>query len=104
MTEASVPDGDVRAAAGWRAEIDADLAAGEYLQAYDAARLREWRGLTRLTRTVLWGIRHRWLARWVVRNLARRPQAFEQVLAVGVGEVPLTRFGVRNAVGVLAGV
>jgi flavin-dependent dehydrogenase len=57
------------------------------------ARRRRWQ-LTALTRIVLWGIRHRVLARRIVGNLARHPDVFSRVLAVTTDQQPLAHVGV----------
>lgn len=67
---------------------------GRSLAAYDTRRHARAAQLTRLTRLILWGIRHRRLARHVVGNLGRHPELFQRVLAVNVDQAPLTSIGV----------
>ena len=67
------------------------------LRAYDKRRHARAQQLTRLTHLILWGIRHRWLARHVVRNLGRNPALFQGVLAVNVDRAPLTSIGLGGA-------
>lgn len=64
-----------------------------FLSAYDARLRARSAEITRMTRVVLWGLRHRWLARHVVRNLGRHPDVFERVLAVNVDRAPLSSVG-----------
>ncbi len=73
------------------------------LAAYDGLRRARSRDLTRLTEVILWGIRHRWLARRVVRNLGRHPALFERVLGVNTGAAPLLSIGLSGVRKLLLG-
>ncbi|MCB9676770.1 MAG: NAD(P)/FAD-dependent oxidoreductase [Alphaproteobacteria bacterium] len=75
--------------------------AARHLAAYERRRWRASRDLTWLTEIVLAGIRHRRLARRVVRGLRRHPEIFEQVLAINAGTGRLADVGVRNLLKVL---
>ena len=64
------------------------------LRAYARERARTHWQLTALTEAILWGIRVRPLARHVVRNLARHPEVFGDLLAVNTGRAPLWSLGI----------
>jgi 2-polyprenyl-6-methoxyphenol hydroxylase-like FAD-dependent oxidoreductase len=66
------------------------------LAGYGRRRAAEARELLWLTEIVLWGIRHRRLARRVVRNLGRNPELFGRILAVNTGEASLRAIGARG--------
>jgi flavin-dependent dehydrogenase len=72
------------------------------LAPYARAREQAGRELTRLTEIVLAGIRHRALARRVVRGLGRNPDVFERVLAVSAGTGRVMDVGLTGLVRVLA--
>jgi 2-polyprenyl-6-methoxyphenol hydroxylase-like FAD-dependent oxidoreductase len=78
------------------------LAAAD-LAGYERRRRREARDLVALTEIILWGIRHRSLARRVVRNLGRHPDLFGRVLDVDTGARSLASIGVRGLIRLLAG-
>lgn len=63
-----------------------------------AALVRESRWLTEL---ILWGVRHRWLAERVVRNLARRPELFDGLLAIETGNGSFRELGVGGLLGLV---
>lgn len=74
------------------------------LRTYDRRRARHGRDLSMLTELLVRGIRHRWLARWVVRNLARHPAAFSTVLGINIGERPLWRMPPRDLIRLAVGI
>ena len=63
------------------------------LAAYRRQRALQRAQLTALTELILGGIRFRPLAHHVVRNLARHPDVFGQILAVNAGAAPLWSLG-----------
>ncbi|TVQ91077.1 MAG: NAD(P)/FAD-dependent oxidoreductase [Deltaproteobacteria bacterium] len=67
---------------------EGDLSARR-LRTYDRQRARHGRSLSLLTELLVRGIRHRWLARRIVRNLARHPEAFSTLLGINIGERPI---------------
>ncbi|MEZ4237676.1 MAG: NAD(P)/FAD-dependent oxidoreductase [Myxococcota bacterium] len=60
-----------------------------YAEAH-AALVRDGR---RLTEIILFGIGRRWIAERAVRNLARRPELFDRLLAIETGGAPLSSLG-----------
>lgn len=74
--------------------VSASLRDGSGLRPYAVRRAALTRDSNRLTELILWGIRHRWLARRVVRNLARHPSLFDQLLAIETGEATIRSVGV----------
>jgi flavin-dependent dehydrogenase len=74
------------------------------LMPYQAARGAFSRDLVLLSEIVVWWLSHPWLARWVVRNLARHPQTFQRMLAVNLGMAPLLSVGPRDWVRIAAGI
>lgn len=85
------------------ARLDADALSAGQLQPYAAQRRAHTRDQTALTEIILWGMRHRWLARHVVRNLGRHPDLFGRLLAVNSGEAGLLDVGARGLARVLVG-
>lgn len=73
------------------------------LMPYARRTRRESRDVVLLTEIILWGIRHRRLARRVVRNLGRHPELFGRVLAVNTGEAGLASLGLGGLVRLFAG-
>ena len=73
------------------------------LMAYDRRYSKRARQVIWLTEIILWGIRHRRLARQVVRNLGKHPELFGQVLAVNVDRAPLSSVGVTGVLRLLTG-
>ena len=67
-------------------ELDAALAEGDLsarrLRAYHRRKQRQGRDLVWMTRVMLWGMRDRRLAAWVVGNLARHPATFDRILEI----------------------
>jgi len=78
--------------------LDADR-----LRAYGRAYRKVARDATWLTELILWGLRRRALARRVVRNLARHPDLFGQVLAVNTGQSPIASLGAGGLARLLVG-
>lgn len=74
------------------------------LRSYDRRRARHGRSLSLLTELLVRGIRHRRLARWIVGNLARHPEAFNTILAVNIGERPIWRVPPRDVLRIAAGI
>jgi flavin-dependent dehydrogenase len=66
------------------------------LAPYASGRARLTRDQTLLTEIILWGIRHRTLARHVVRQLGKHPDLFGRVLAVNSGHAALADLGLRR--------
>jgi flavin-dependent dehydrogenase len=66
------------------------------LRGYARARAALARDVLRLTEVVLFGLRKPWLARRIVRNLARHPATFDRFLAVAAGERPLRELRARD--------
>lgn len=73
------------------------------LRPYARRTRREARDVVLLTEIILWGIRHRRLARRVVRNLGRHPDLFGRVLAVNTGEAGLASLGVGGVLRLFGG-
>lgn len=82
------------------AEIAADVVSAALrrggppdLRPYARRRQALVRDSNRLTELILWGIHRRWLATRVVRNLARHPALFDQLLAIETGTATLGSVG-----------
>ncbi len=73
------------------------------LRPYAKAHARACREATFLAEIVLWGLRHRRLARRVVRNLGRHPDLFGQILSVGTGQSGLAAIGPLGIARLLVG-
>lgn len=79
---------------------------------FSAARLSEWtrrraeevRALARLTSLLLSLSARPWLARRVVKNLARSPATLERLLGVASGSAPLGSLGLRDGLAIVLGV
>jgi flavin-dependent dehydrogenase len=78
--------------------VDAYLRAGSYdsFRDYDAARRSLARNSDLLGRLSLALGRHPALASFAVRNLGRRPESFERLVAVNTGELPLRALSPRE--------
>ena len=72
-----------------------DLSA-ESLRPYAAARRAGIRDALLLTEVILWWVRTPLLPAYVVRNLARRPEVFEKMLAVAAGSGGLGSLGLKE--------
>ncbi|MEQ1500609.1 MAG: NAD(P)/FAD-dependent oxidoreductase [Myxococcota bacterium] len=72
------------------------------LRPYAIAHRRLVRETDWLTEVILWGVARRWLAERVVRNLARRPQLFDRLLAIETGAASLSSIGVSGLLGLVA--
>lgn len=80
-----------------------DLSARSLLR-YHRQRQRASRSLVWFTRLILWGLRRRRLARHVITNLARHPEAFSRLLGVNIGQRAMWNIAPRDVVRLLAGV
>lgn len=74
------------------------------LMRYHRQRVRASRSLVWFTRLILWGLRRRRLARHVIGNLSRHPDAFSRLLDVNIGERALWAVPPRDVLRLLAGV
>ncbi|MFT7517987.1 MAG: flavin-dependent dehydrogenase [Kiritimatiellia bacterium] len=88
-------------------ELDGALTAGDLsarrLLRYHRRKHRQSASLLWLTRVILWGMRNRALAAWVVRNLARHPATFDRLLAVQSQHRTLFQLGPGHLVRLLTG-
>jgi len=85
------------------AALHADDLSERRLAPYPQQWNREIRDQVRLTEVILWGIRHRRLARRAVGALARRPELFGRLLAVQTGQRPLSSVGLGGVARLLWG-
>lgn len=59
------------------------------LREYAVARARLVRDVERVGNVIVWGIRSQWLTERALRGLARRPELFDQLLAISTGRATL---------------
>lgn len=76
--------------------LAADRLGAAELAAYEQRRRALARDALRLTELVLWWVRHPWLGRWVVGNLARHPDTFSRLLGINIGASRFADLGWRD--------
>jgi len=76
---------------------------GRRLSRYDRRKRRQSASVLWLTHIVLWGLRDRRVARWIVRNLSRYPASFDRVLAVQSHQRKLWQLGPLHAAHLVLG-